>query len=117
MTLIQLITLIVAAIAPTLMALSALIASLKNATAIKEVHLSLNSRLSELIVASKAKGAIEEQNKNAAKENAPKVKLTPAEEFQLSFNASLAALIASSKAAGAQEVKDAATKEAEAAKK
>jgi len=71
MTLIQLIAIIIAAVAPTLMGLSALIASLKNGTAIQEVHLSLNSRLTELIAASKAVGA-QEALKDAAKDVAEK---------------------------------------------
>ena len=69
--LIQLIAIIIAAVAPTLMGLSALIVSLKNGTAIQEVHLSLNSRLTELIAASKAVGA-QEALKDAAKDVAEK---------------------------------------------
>jgi hypothetical protein len=45
----------------TLLALAALITSLRNSAKLTEVHLSLNSRLSQLIEASKALGAIEQR--------------------------------------------------------
>jgi hypothetical protein len=61
----QLWIILISAIAPTLLALAAVITALKNGSAIKEVHLSLNSRLDELVAASKALGIIEERDKNA----------------------------------------------------
>ena len=60
-----------AIIAPTLAALAAVITAIASAIAtlkaINGVHLSLNSRLSELILASKAQGRQEERDDAAAK--------------------------------------------------
>lgn len=55
-----------AAIPPTLLALAALVASLKNSTKIQDVHLSLNSRLTELIATSKSQGRQDERDAQAA---------------------------------------------------
>lgn len=57
---------IIAALAPTLMALAALIASMKNSTSIKEVHLSVNSRMDELLIASRSQGARDARDEQAA---------------------------------------------------
>lgn len=57
---------IFAAIPPTLVALAALVSSLKNATKIQDVHLSLNSRLTELIASSKSQGRQDERDAQAA---------------------------------------------------
>ena len=62
--LLAIITAILTALPPTLLALAALVASIKNGNRIQDVHLSLNSRLSELIHASKAQGMIDERTKN-----------------------------------------------------
>ena len=77
----ELIVQLVSALAPTLMALAALITSIKNGNKadraiikanqtsdkITEIHLSLNSRLSELLDASISKGRIEERNEQRQK--------------------------------------------------
>ena len=47
---------------PTLVALAGLVASIRNASKINEVHLSLNSRLTELISASHAQGRQDERD-------------------------------------------------------
>lgn len=54
-----------AAIPPTIVALAALFASLRNAAKIQDVHISLNSRLSELIAASKTQGRQDERDAQA----------------------------------------------------
>jgi len=54
-----------AAIPPTLLALAALVASLKNAAKIQDVHLSLNSRLTELIATSNSQGRQDERDAQA----------------------------------------------------
>ena len=47
---------------PTLLAAAALVASLRNGNKIQDVHLSLNSRLSELVIAAKAQGRQDERD-------------------------------------------------------
>lgn len=59
---------VVAAVPGTLAAMAAFVGvllGLKNKTAIHEVHLSLNSRLDQLVIAAKHSGRIEEQDKQA----------------------------------------------------
>lgn len=53
---------IFSAIVPSILALAATIVSLINGSRIREVHLSLNSRLSELVLASKAQGRQDERD-------------------------------------------------------
>jgi hypothetical protein len=53
---------LLAALPPTLVALAALITSVRNGDKIREVHLSLNSRLTELVKASKAQGRQDERD-------------------------------------------------------
>lgn len=50
------------ALPPTILALAALITSLRNSKRIQEVHLTLNSRLTELVKASLAQGRQDERN-------------------------------------------------------
>ena len=50
---------IIASIPPTIAALAALIVSNKNHQAVREVHLSLNSRLDQLLGMARAAGVIE----------------------------------------------------------
>jgi hypothetical protein len=50
------------ALPPTILALAALITSIHNGQKINDVHLSLNSRLSELLKASLAQGRQDERN-------------------------------------------------------
>jgi hypothetical protein len=52
---------LISIIPATLLSLAAFITSIKNGTKIQEVHLSLNSRLSQLVEASKALGALEQR--------------------------------------------------------
>ncbi len=54
-------SLILSAIPATILALAALMASLKNGAKLNEVHLSLNSRLSQLVEAAKAQGMIDQR--------------------------------------------------------
>lgn len=62
-----------AAIPPTLLALAALVASLKNSAKIQDIHLSLNSRLSQLIATSKSQGRQDERDAQAAIDKEKKV--------------------------------------------
>jgi|HubBroStandDraft_6_1064221.scaffolds.fasta_scaffold191394_5 hypothetical protein len=65
---------LIAAGPPTLIATAALIASLRNGNKIQDVHLSLNSRLSELVVAAKAQGRQDERDAHSVTvEGVPKV--------------------------------------------
>jgi len=50
------------ALPPTILALAALMTSIKNGQKIQDVHLSLNSRLSELLKASLAQGRQDERD-------------------------------------------------------
>ena len=63
---------VIAALPGTIAALGALITSLRNASKIQEVHLSVNSRLTELInatkIASHAEGLAEGRESQIAKE-------------------------------------------------
>jgi hypothetical protein len=52
---------LISIIPATFLSLAAFITSIKNGTKIQEVHLSLNSRLSQLVEASKALGALEQR--------------------------------------------------------
>lgn len=65
-TIISIVIALLTALPPTIVALAALIASIKNSGKIHEVHLSLNSRLSELIIASKSQGRQEERDNQSA---------------------------------------------------
>ena len=53
---------LIAGIAPTILSLAALLASIRNGNKIQDVHLSLNSRLSELITAARAQGRQDERD-------------------------------------------------------
>jgi hypothetical protein len=55
------VTALVAAVAPTVLALAALVAALRNGGKLHELHLSVNSRMDQLIAASRAEGAQEHQ--------------------------------------------------------
>jgi hypothetical protein len=52
----------IVAIPPTIASVAALIMSIRNGNKIQDVHLSLNSRLSELVLASKAQGRQDERD-------------------------------------------------------
>jgi hypothetical protein len=54
----------IAAVPPTIAAAAALIVSLRNKAAIREVHLTINSRLDQLIQASVAQGRQDERDAN-----------------------------------------------------
>jgi hypothetical protein len=47
---------------PTLIAIATLVSTLRNTGHIRDLHLAVNSRLSELVVASKAQGRQEERD-------------------------------------------------------
>jgi hypothetical protein len=53
---------LIAGAAPTLLAAAAFVQSLRNGNKIQDVHLSLNSRLSELVIAAKAQGRQDERD-------------------------------------------------------
>jgi hypothetical protein len=53
---------LIAGVPPTLLAAAAFISSLHNASKIQSVHLSLNSRLTELVNAAKAQGRQDERD-------------------------------------------------------
>jgi hypothetical protein len=53
---------LIAGVPPTILAAAALVASLRNGSKIQSVHLSLNSRLSELVIAAKAQGRQDERD-------------------------------------------------------
>lgn len=69
----DLLNLLLASIAPTLMSIVALIAIIKNKNSLDELNTRINGRLSELIAAAKAQGkqeerlSQEEQDKKAAR--------------------------------------------------
>lgn len=65
---------IAAVVAPTLAALGSTLVSLHNKRQIREVHLSLNSRLDALIRASNAQGRIDERNDRIAETSRATVK-------------------------------------------
>ena len=56
---------VIAAIPPTIAAVAALIVSLHNSAKIQDVHVSLNSRLSQLVDASKAQGRQDERDSHS----------------------------------------------------
>jgi hypothetical protein len=56
---------LIAAVPPTIVGAAALARSMLNASKINEVHLSLNSRLSELLIAAHAQGRQEERDSNS----------------------------------------------------
>ena len=58
-------TSIIAAIPPTIAAIAALIVSIHNANRIQDVHLSLNSRLDQLVNASLAQGRQDERDSHS----------------------------------------------------
>jgi hypothetical protein len=53
---------LIAGAAPTILSLAAFVTSLRNGSKIQDVHLSLNSRLTELVVAAKAQGRQDERD-------------------------------------------------------
>jgi hypothetical protein len=53
---------ILASIPATLASLAAFVASLRNASSIKDVHLSINGRMDQLLKSSNAQGRMDEQN-------------------------------------------------------
>jgi len=56
---------LIAGVAPTILSLAAFVTSLRNGTKIQDVHLSLNSRLSELVIAAKAQGRQDERDSHS----------------------------------------------------
>jgi hypothetical protein len=52
----------IVAIPPTLLGAAALVASIRNGTKIQDVHLSINSRMDQLVKASKAEGRQDERD-------------------------------------------------------
>jgi hypothetical protein len=56
---------LIAGVPPTLLAGAALIAAIRNGAKIQSVHLSLNSRLTELVTAAKAQGRQDERDASA----------------------------------------------------
>lgn len=65
MTTLQIILALVAAIPPTLTAIISLIMTLRNTDKLNEIHVSLNSRLSELVAASITQGRQVERDNTA----------------------------------------------------
>src|ERR1700722_555650 len=55
----EIITAVIATIPPSLLALAAFISSIRNAQKLTEVHLSLNGRLSEMLLSAKAQGTVD----------------------------------------------------------
>jgi hypothetical protein len=53
---------LVAAVPPTIAALAALIVALKTKAKVADVHLSINSRMDELVAAAKAQGRQDERD-------------------------------------------------------
>jgi hypothetical protein len=53
---------VIAAVPPTIVATAGLMASLNNADRINQVHLSINSRMDQLVAASKAQGRQDERD-------------------------------------------------------
>ena len=53
---------VIVAIPPTLLAAAALVASIHNGNKIQDVHLSINSRMDQLVEASKAQGRQDERD-------------------------------------------------------
>ena len=53
---------VIVAIPPTLLAAAALVASIHNGNKIQDVHLSINSRMDQLVKASKAQGRQDERD-------------------------------------------------------
>lgn len=65
---------VIVAIPPTLLAAGALVASVRNGSKIQDVHLSINSRMDQLVAASKAQGRQDERDsKSITVEGVPKV--------------------------------------------
>lgn len=98
---ITIITAFLTALPPTLLALAALIASIRNGAKLNEVHLTLNSRLTQLVEAARAQGIIDERNyqdakntNNSATDSADKVLA-----IQAAADAAKAAVDAAAKAA------------------
>jgi len=64
---------LIVAIPPTLLAAGSLVASIKNGARIQDVHLSINSRMDQLVQASKAQGRQDERDsKSITVEGIPK---------------------------------------------
>lgn len=59
---------IIVAIVPAMLALTATIFSIRNGRKIQEIHLNLNSRLTQLISASISQGRIDERGDRALKD-------------------------------------------------
>jgi hypothetical protein len=53
---------LIVAVPPTIASVAAVIMSIKNGTKIQEVHLGINSRMDELVRASKAQGRQDERD-------------------------------------------------------
>ena len=64
----------IVAIPPTLLGIAQLISSIRNGSQIRGVHLSLNSRLTELVTAAKAQGRQDERDsRSTTVEGVPRV--------------------------------------------